>query len=170
MKPQATSFVSNPKPRVLTGFSRLHLGFTLYELMIVVAITGVLAAIAIPSYSSYVQKARRSDAITQLMSLAQAMERQFTTNGQYDVDGLNETTVEGEACYYQFTYGVTRNTFTITAQPYNNDTTNCGGVDNGSKSSQRADTDCRAISINQALSLSSTDADGESSTSLCIRS
>lgn len=58
-------------------------GFTLIELMIVVVIIGVLAAIAYPSYLNYLQKARRTDAQTALIELAEYMERFYTTNGTY---------------------------------------------------------------------------------------
>ncbi|MGO1503151.1 MAG: type IV pilin protein [Marinobacter sp.] len=58
-------------------------GFTLIELMIVVAIIGIIAAIAYPSYTQYVERARRSDAQGALMGLAAAMERHRTTNGSY---------------------------------------------------------------------------------------
>jgi len=58
-------------------------GFTLIELMIVVAIIGILAAIAFPAYTQYVESARRADAQGALMSLANAMERFHTQNGTY---------------------------------------------------------------------------------------
>jgi type IV pilus assembly protein PilE len=50
-------------------------GFTLIELMIVVAIVAILASIALPSYTSYIARARRADARTQLRQAAQFMQR-----------------------------------------------------------------------------------------------
>lgn len=58
-------------------------GFTLIELMIVVAIVGVITAIAYPSYTEYVRQAKRGNAAVALSSLAGAMERFYTTNNTY---------------------------------------------------------------------------------------
>ncbi|WP_166259103.1 type IV pilin protein [Marinobacter salicampi] len=58
-------------------------GFTLMELMIAVAIIGILAAIAIPSYTGYVENARATDAQGALTSFGSAMERYHTQNGSY---------------------------------------------------------------------------------------
>lgn len=60
-----------------------HLGFTLVELMIVVAIVGVLAAFAIPAYGRYVLRADRAMARATLLEAAQAMERNYNTNYTY---------------------------------------------------------------------------------------
>jgi type IV pilus assembly protein PilE len=61
-------------------------GFTLIELMVTVAIVGILAAIALPSYSAYVARARRAEARTQLVQAAQFMQRFYAANDQYDQD------------------------------------------------------------------------------------
>lgn len=60
-----------------------HRGFTLIELMIVVAIVAILAAVAWPSYQEQIRSTNRADAQGALLGLAQAMERHFTQNGNY---------------------------------------------------------------------------------------
>ena len=58
-------------------------GFSLLELMITVAIVGILASIAYPSYQESVAKSRRSEAANALFTAAQALERYYSTNGRY---------------------------------------------------------------------------------------
>lgn len=73
--------------------ARAH-GFTLLELMIVVAIVAILAAVVLPSYQSYVLKARRTDAKAALTALAQTLERFATenaNNGGYTNASLSNT-------------------------------------------------------------------------------
>ncbi|WP_296227885.1 type IV pilin protein [Ralstonia sp. UBA689] len=63
--------------------TRQAAGFTLIELMIVVAIVGILAVIAYPSYQKYVLKSHRADAKTALLDLAAREERYFTLQNTY---------------------------------------------------------------------------------------
>lgn len=56
-------------------------GFTLVELMVVVAIATILFAVAVPSYISYVRQSRRTEARTAVLDLAGREERFFSTNG-----------------------------------------------------------------------------------------
>lgn len=58
-------------------------GFTLIELMITVAIVGILGAIAYPSYTAYVQKSKRSDALVAVSEAAARQEKYFAMNSKY---------------------------------------------------------------------------------------
>jgi type IV pilus assembly protein PilE len=58
-------------------------GFTLIELMIAVAIVGILAAIAYPQYVEYVRKGRRAECRSALLVGAQKMEKFYSNNNQY---------------------------------------------------------------------------------------
>ena len=63
--------------------ARRQRGFTLIELMIAVVIASILAAIAIPSYTSYIMRSRRTEAKSALLNLASLEERFFSTNNTY---------------------------------------------------------------------------------------
>lgn len=66
-------------------------GFTLIELMITVAIISILAAVAIPAYTQFIKKSRRSDAKIALMGLAQAQATHYTDYRQY-ADKIGDST------------------------------------------------------------------------------
>jgi type IV pilus assembly protein PilE len=62
--------------------SRQH-GFSLIELVVTMLIIAILAAIAVPAYSSYVRKSRRTEAKSALLDIASLEERYFSTNNVY---------------------------------------------------------------------------------------
>lgn len=120
---------------VSTLRNRWH-GFTLIELMITVAIIGILAAIAYPSYTQYVLRANRADAQAVLMETAQFMERYYTTNNTFvgatvaSVSAVSPKGATGTNIKYNITFSVapTATVYTLSAAPANGQTadTTCG--------------------------------------------
>lgn len=98
-------------------------GFTLIELMVVVAIIGILVGIAVPAYQDSVRKSRRGQAKADLAEVAQAMERRYTVENRYTGADLaamrmNQSPKDGEARYrISFVGTPTDSTFTLSAQP-----------------------------------------------------
>jgi type IV pilus assembly protein PilE len=92
-----------------------HSGFTLIELMVVVAIIGILASIAYPNYMEYVRRAKRADAQAIMMENAQFLERYFTTNGKYSLAPLPKQYSPENATAATADYTMTTPTLTATA-------------------------------------------------------
>ena len=93
------------------------------ELVVVVAIIGILAAIAIPGYNEQVRKTRRGTATVALLEVAQDLERFNTVNGTYIRDagaGTNAPLCDRVLEFYTVSCTVlTANTFTLQAVPTN---------------------------------------------------
>jgi len=120
---------------------RVRRGFTLIELMIVVAIVALLAAVALPSYESYVRKSRRSDAWALLQNAQLAQERWRVANPTYTATVTDLVGVcAADPCvsdhYTLAISGTTATAYTLTATPR-------------SGSPQVRDTDCASISLAQ---------------------
>lgn len=109
---------------------RTSSGFTLIELMIVVAIVAVLSSLAYPSFKEYIAKGRRAEAKAVLMSAQQWMERLYTESYRYDKNSagtavgdifpahLKRAPADGTANYtVGLADGTTTDTFLLQAAP-----------------------------------------------------
>ena len=122
-------------------------GMTLVELLTAMAVVGILSAIAVPSYTSYMRKTRRADAKVMLTSSAQQLERCYTrinsyNDGTNDVNGscqlplgANSSKTYSLAIAFDTTAGLPAGqSYTLTATPLGN---------------QAQDTHCGNFSLNQ---------------------
>jgi type IV pilus assembly protein PilE len=123
--------------------NRRQIGFTLIELMIVVAIVGIISAIAYPSYKDSITRSKRTDAKVSLTELAGNLERCFTMNGQYmatttpakacaatstsatSATAATPTTTASDKNYYTIGGTINATSFSITATPNGWTENNC---------------------------------------------
>jgi type IV pilus assembly protein PilE len=110
-------------------------GVTLIELMVVVAIIGIIAAIAVPSYREYSIRANRTEAKTALQQGTQVLERCFTRMRSYAACAAQVATGDTPGRLYNIRLNAAVTTYTLFADPING---------------QRDDTRCGTLSINQA--------------------
>ena len=101
-------------------------GFSLLELIIVVAIVGIVSAVAIPSYLDHIRKTRRGDAHAAMLALSNALERYYIDARSFEDAPSpgdlysSKSPVDGSETYYILTITSTRRTFTVKAEPKNN--------------------------------------------------
>lgn len=95
------------------------MGFTLIEMMIVVAIIAIIAAIAYPNYSRYAFRTRRADGHEALMRIAAAQERFYTNRNRYAAADEINVPVVSEKGYYQVAInrGAGNQTYNLVASP-----------------------------------------------------
>lgn len=130
-------------------------GFSLIELMTTVAIVGVLASIAIPTYKNYSIKSHRVEGKSLIMEIMQRQEKYYTENNTYTTNlsllGYSSSPVTSEQGYYSVSAsaaadGITNNVV-LTAQPIGSQSsdTECGSFkmnSNGQKSTSTSSTTC----------------------------
>lgn len=147
----------------LMGRSQPNAGFTLMDVLIAVAIVGILSAIAFPSYTRSVVKTKRRAAQVCLASFATHMERYYTTNLRYDqtvagvpmnttaLRALGLTCASAQNTGADYTYGFAADS--LTASAYRLEATPTGRQ--ASK-----DAGCGSLSINQTGARAVTGSDG----------
>jgi len=117
------------------GKSRIHAGFTLIEVMIVVAIIGILSAVVYPNYVDFVNRGYRSEARTAILEAQQFMERYYAANSRYTSDAAGTTSpalpdrlqnIPASSPRYTLSVAATLNAYTLTATLLGED--KCGNL------------------------------------------
>lgn len=134
-------------------------GFTLVELIITVAIVGILAAIAIPAYTAYIRKANRTDATRTLLQDAQSLQRCYSQNFTYTPTApatcpVAAGTTTSPGGYYSIAVAFqSTTTYTITATPL--------------KSPQTGDSYCTQFVLNSSGQQTAQNSGGTDSSAYC---
>ncbi|WP_286221885.1 type IV pilin protein [Marinobacter apostichopi] len=113
-----------PTARTLAPRMNNNGGFTLLELVIAVAIIGIIVVVAFPAYQNQVEDTRRRTAQADLLELAQWLERRYSNGFDYRNAGNNpalpftQSPQDGTAFYnLSFTAAIGRDTYTLQAVP-----------------------------------------------------
>lgn len=117
-------------------------GFTLIEVMITVAIVGIIAAIALPSYGAYIRKTRRADAMASLSQAQTNIERCYAANFSYAMPPCAAPPAASIKGFYTIAAVSTATTYTLTAT---------------ATGSQAADKTCTQMTVDQANQMTAVD-------------
>jgi type IV pilus assembly protein PilE len=93
-------------------------GFTLIELMIVIAVLSIIFAVGYPSYMEHVKKSRRAEGMGQLLELADRMERAYSDRGTYPTNISEVYVATTDNGFYTLSIVTANNvSFTVSAAP-----------------------------------------------------
>jgi type IV pilus assembly protein PilE len=167
------------------GLRQAQCGFTMIEVLLVVALVAVLAAVAIPSYTSYLVRGQRSAAKVALVQAAAYMERSYTSNGCYNfstpqgcqggggavttlLPGFNKAPTDGSTQSYVITLAFSNAAAPV--QDYRLTATPCGDSGAGCPTSSNqgfTDPDCDVLTLNNAGARTATGTVGSARPELC---